>query len=202
MLDLKEIHFARRQTKPTFKLYRFDLLSLHIFEMPNLLRGYWNPRQDGLLKYLIEEKHLFLSKNTLVLFDGPGIFCILLSIFGSNVFVFEDSEYYSLIEKNFQMNLDSLASPKFGIDTNFKYDYIIVSECMYARNAFAAKVFSILDQHCNQDTKIFLTIRNDHNLDMDQLLSNKYSRRQITKYNSNFNVAFQLQKNISSWLLD
>jgi hypothetical protein len=199
MLNLKELHFTRRQPQPKLKLYSFDLLSLHIFEMPNLSRGSWNPRQDEFLKYIIEEKHLFQSKNTLVLFDGPGIFCILLSIFGASVSVVEDSEYDSLIEKNIQMNLGSTLYPKFGINTKCKYDYVIVSECIYASNDFATKVLSLLDQHCTKDTKIFLTIRNDL---IDNLISNKYLQRQITKYNSNFNVAFELQQNILSWLLE
>jgi len=201
MLNLREIHFAKRQSKPKLTSYSFDSISIHIYEMPNLFRGSWNPRQEGLLKYIIEEKHLFISKNTLVLFDGPGILCILLSMFGSLVSVFEDLEYNSLIEKNIQRNLDSSASPNFGIDKNCKYDYIIVCECIYANNNFATRVFSLLDQHCYKDTKIFLTIRNDHNLDIDQLLLNKYSRKQITKYTSNFNVVFELEQNVLSWLL-
>ena len=214
------------------KSYYMNGVSLSIIESPNYsFRSYWSERQNSLIQYLYQNKTLLLNKNILVLFDGIGVCSIMIALWGGCVTIMDEEKYSSFIRKNIDINLKE-NHPKF-INVDHKnssyYDYIIVSEPIYANNELFQKIFQLIDPYSNIETKILLTIRKmfwekemfirgtsedqegkeaqgketQGATKDDDILSHfpkKYSRKQITTLRSGENVVFELQKKKLSWL--
>ena len=213
-IDLKELHHLRKtNVKRNTKSYYINGYSLSIIETSS---SYWCERQNSLLKYLCQNKSLFINKNILILFDRTGLCGIIISLLGGNTTIFDDGDYSTLIKTNIDFNLKENKPKIINIEDNHKifYDYIIISETIYSNNQLFDKIFHLIETYSGLESKIILMIRKifweremflygeDDKKECDVLshFPKKFSRKQMTTLRSNENVVFELERKKLSWI--
>lgn len=196
---------------PKNKTYYINGYSLSITETS---KYYWSERQHSLLKYLYDIKSSLMNKNILVLFDPTGFCSIFISLFGGRVTIFSNEEHSFFVKKNIEMNLEE-NRPKiiYENDPKEQYDMIIISDAIYSNNEVFNKIFYLINQYSNPETKIILTIRklfwenemflqesHTHPFDILSHFPKNYSRKQMTPFSSKENIVFELQKEKVLWI--
>jgi hypothetical protein len=202
-INLKELHDARTsRLKENQKTHLICGYSVLITEDPKISsRSYFT--NDTILKYIIQNIESFKNKSILILMDALGICAIMMSLLGCEVTICEEERYFSLINKNIELNMnESSNKPKITnkIDNSISYDDIILSEII---ERDMNKIFDSIDKYSNWDTKIILGIKKNiwnckYNILND--FPKNYIRRQMNFFRSNEDIIFELQKKRISWL--